>query len=98
MAVYRLARREPPKCANAALQSLARRTTLPCGPHLALVHLGGSEICIIKVEGVLVPLPGARTKDIATCVRFNLVSDWAEIFEFPDSLLVIHSTPSFLRR
>jgi len=50
MAVYRPARREPPKCANAALQSLARRTTLPCGPHLALVHLGGSEICIIKVE------------------------------------------------
>ncbi len=44
MAAFRLARRERPRAANAALQSLAReRTTIPCGLCLALVALGRSE-------------------------------------------------------
>jgi len=44
MAACRLARREPSKYANAALQSLAREKAIPYGLRLALAHLGGSEV------------------------------------------------------
>ena len=43
MVACRLARREPPKYANAALQSLARERAIPCGLRLALAYLGGSD-------------------------------------------------------
>jgi hypothetical protein len=42
MAASSLAHREPPKYANAALQSLARER-IPFGLCLALTYLGGSE-------------------------------------------------------
>ena len=43
VSAYRLAQREPPKCASAALQSLERDLAIPCGLRLALTQLGGSE-------------------------------------------------------
>jgi len=43
MAACRLARREPSKYANAALQSLAREKAIASGLRLALAYLDGSE-------------------------------------------------------
>ncbi len=51
MAACRLARREPPKYANAALQSLAREKAIPCGLRLALTYLGGSEAAKLGETG-----------------------------------------------
>jgi hypothetical protein len=53
MAAYRLARRERPKRANAALQPLKREPTLPCGLRLALARLGRSELHQNLPVGVL---------------------------------------------
>jgi hypothetical protein len=53
MAAYRLAQREPPQYAKAALQSLARRVTIPCRLRLALVYWGDSEVRKIRWNGVL---------------------------------------------
>ncbi len=53
MAASRLARREPPKRANAVLQRLARESTIPCALCLALARLRGLWDRKIRWNGVL---------------------------------------------
>jgi CBS domain-containing protein len=61
MAAYRLARREFPQYAKAALQSLARGVTIPCRLRLALAYWGGSEVRKIRWNGVLKPRANEET-------------------------------------